>query len=188
MKKMKRIISAVLTLLLLTGCGKKKDYFQVIFAAPYVSQEVVEAYAETIETEGEVVYSGFSFGSEDADPVTFAAGAMAMTAMMSAGEVDILVCDLENAARYARSELFLDLSTVLSREDLDTYSDRLLTFDMVDEAGEPTGEKTPPCGLDLSGNENIVGVLGSENCGIFIFCGTGDPATAGEIFQKIVNQ
>lgn len=112
---------------------------------------------------------------------------MIMSVMFSAGEVNLLVCDLENAARYARSDLFYDLTEVLSQEELAEYSDRLITFEMVDEEGNPLGEQTPPYGMDLSNSDSVKRILGGDPCGIFIPLCAGDMDLAMELFWKIVN-
>lgn len=184
---MKKIISALLAavlLLALSGCGKKADPFQVLFAAPYVSEELVAAYGETLTQE--VKYSPFSIGSEDVDPMAYGASAMAMSAMFAAGEVDVLVCDLEEAARYARSGYFFDPAEIFTEEELEPYKESLLSFEMVDEYGAPTGEQTGPCGLDLSGREDLLFVMGTERCGAFIVVNTEDLELAKEVFLEIV--
>lgn len=194
MKKHKKSLSLMafvllLPALLLSGCGKTEDPFQVIFAAPFVNEKVVADYGEklALETEVPVKFSGFSFNSQDVDPMAYGAGAMMMTAMVAAGEIDVMVCDLKEAARYARSGAFYDLNEVFTEEELAEVSDRLVSFDIVDEFGNPTGEKTGQCGLDLSGDWSLNYVAGSDSFGAFIVCSTNDMETAKEVFWAIVN-
>lgn len=190
MKKVRCLILVLLLpVLLLTGCGNRENPFQVLFAAPFVNEELMNVYTETLSPESEkpVQYASFYFGSPDVDPMAYGAGAMMMTAMVAAGEVDVMVCDLNEAPRYARSGIFYDLTEFFSEEELAGVSDRLLQFDMVDEFGEPTGEKTALCGLDLSDRQDLRYILGSDSVGVFIVCGAKDPELAGEIFWEIVN-
>lgn len=193
MKKLKRsacLLTALLLLpvLLLSGCGKREDPFQVVFAAPFVNDGIIAAYCETLSpaTETPIKYSGLSFGSEGMDASTYAASSMMLTAMAFAGEVDVVVCDLAEAARYARSGMFSDLTELFTQAELAEYADRLVRFDEVDENGVPTGEKTPSCGLDLSGREDLNIVMGGTSYGIFLVNGTGDPETAKAVFWEIV--
>lgn len=189
---MKRIIIPILTALLLpalllTGCGQREDPFQVVFAAPFVNEDIVDAYSAGLApaTQTPVNYTAFSFGSETVDASAYAAGAMMMTAMMAAGEVDVLVCDLGEAARYARSGSFLDPTTLFTEDELAGLSDRLVTFDLVDMNAKPTGETTAPCGLDLSGRKELDFVLASPGYGIFIVANTADPEAAKAVFREI---
>lgn len=190
MKHCKKIIClALLALLLLTGCGKKNAEFQVIFAAPYVSDELAEAYGESLAGKWEtpVRCIGFSFGSEDYDASMYGASAMAMSAMVAAGEVNILVCDLEEAARYGRSGLFYDPTQLFTAEELSGWEEKLVRFDLVDETGQPTGEQTPPCGLELSGRKDLTEILASERYGIFLIGIGEDEAMTKEVFWAIAN-
>lgn len=189
MKKFQKFICLVVMALILAGCGKAEPGFQVLFAAPYVSDEMVAAYGEQLAVESEipVTYSGFSIGSQAVDPMIYGAGTVALTAMITAGEVDVLVCDLDEAPRYARSGMFYDLTEIFSGEELAKISDRLLTFEMVDETGTPTGEFTAPCGLELPAREDLTWVMGGVHNGIFITCGAGNLDLAKEMFWQIVS-
>lgn len=181
------LLLAVLLLpaFLLAGCGKREDPFQVIFAGPFVNEKLAASYGEGLAVEGPIQYSGFSFGSEEVDAMVYGAGAMMMNAMVAAGEVDVMVCDLENATRLARGGTFLDLTTAFTEEEL--AGRPLLSFDLVDEYGNLTGEKTPPCGLDLTGHGEIDYILGGGGYGLFIVSNTGDLERSKEVFRAIVN-
>lgn len=190
MKKLYRILCLMVAMALLasalTGCAERSDPFQVMVAAPYVGKDQVREYGEKLAGEREILFSDFSFGTEENDPTTYSAGAMIMTTIMVAGELDVLVCDLENAPRYARSELFMDLTEVFTQEELEPYADRLLTFPLVDEEGSPLQERTPVCGIDLTGNEPVAILTAGEPCGIFIIANTGDLDLAKEVFWEIL--
>lgn len=191
MKKLQKILCFLTALLLLptlfAGCGAEDDPFQVLFCAPYVNMELAEAYGSqiTLESDTPVKYAGFTFGSEDVDPLTYGASAMMMNAMVAAGEVDVMVCDLAEAARYARGGIFYDLTEIFTQEELAEVSDRLVDFDMMDEYGVPTGERTALCGLDVSGTESLDYILAGGSYGIFIVSGAEDLELAKEIFWQI---
>lgn len=193
MKKNKKIICLTLTVLLLllslTGCGPKDDSFQVMFAASFVNEELVASYNEQLPQDADplVKCSSFSFGSEDVDPTFYASGAMAMSAMLSAGEVDVMVCDLENAVRYARSGAFYDLTEIFTPEELAEFGDSALSFDIIDPYGNLTGEKTPVCGLDLSGRDALTRIMGDEHYGVFIVCSAGDIELAKQIVRELLS-
>lgn len=194
MKKKQKIICLALAVLLfpalLTGCGKAPhNEFHVLFAAPFVNEELIESYNAKLPKEGELPFrcSGFSFGSEDVDPVVYASGAMAMTAMLSAGEVDVLVCDLDNAARYARSGAFYDLRDIFTPEELAEYEDSLISFPLIDNTGELTEETTGPCGLDLAGRSSLTTILGDEHYGAFIVFSACDLDLTRDTIRELWN-
>lgn len=193
MKTLKKITASVLAMLLLaampTGCGKRSSEFQILFAAPFVNEELVASYDAELPKEGEMPLqcSYFSFGSEELDAVVYASGAMAMTAMLSAGEVDVLVCDLENAVRYARSGAFYDLADIFTPEELAEFGESLLTFDVIDPYGEPTGDTIDRCGIDLSGRDSLTRILGEDSCGVFVVVSARDLDLAREIVRELVN-
>ena len=166
---------------LMTGCGSESvEGFQTVFCATYVDEDSVASYGETVSAalpeltvDGEEpLFTAMSMGDSDEDPMGTMAGMTRFTAMLSNGELDVVVSDLENAARNARGEVFLDVSSYLTEEEQEEYADRLLSFDMLDDSGNPTGEKTAVCGIDVSDNETLSALAGGGECGVFIVANT----------------
>lgn len=188
-----KAVTLLLPAVLLTACGSgtetSDDTFQVMFSAPYVDEEQVAAYGEKLSAEKEktIEYQAYPIGTEEIDPMAYGASVMKISAMVAAGELDVMVCDLDNAARNARGEMYYDLTSIFTEDELAEYSDRLVSFDMVDEEGNPTGEKTPICGIDVSNNENLKNMMGENSYGVFIVGNTGDLELSKEIFWDIVN-
>lgn len=181
------LLLLLLPAMLLTGCGKREDPFQIVLASGFVGDPFVGPYVEKLGVDSEITYRGFSFGEEGVDGTFFGASVMSMTAVMVAGEIDVLVCDLENAARYARNDMFLDLTEVFTEAELAGYEDKLVDFDMLDEYAQPTGEKTVRCGLNISGNEELTYILNSDAYAVFIVANTADLELSKDVFWKIVN-
>ena len=175
------LLTAAVPAALLARCGSEKAAaFQMAFCATYVEAEAVETYGETVKAdlpeltvEGtEPLFTAMTMGDSEADPMTAMAGMTKFSAMVAAGELDVVVSDLDNAARNARGESFLDVSSFLTEEELDRYAERLLSFDMVDDEGNPTGEKTAVCGIDVSDNETLSVLAGGGECGVFVVANT----------------
>lgn len=175
------LASVAVPAVLLAGCSSEKaEAFQMAFCAPYVATEAVEAYGETVKAdlpeltvEGtEPLFTAMTMGDSEADPMAAMAGMTKFSAMAAAGELDVVVSDLKNAARNARGESFLDVSSFLTEEELERYAGRLLSFDMVDDQGNPTGEKTTVCGIDVSDNETLSALAGGDECGVFVVANT----------------
>lgn len=60
-----------------------------------------------------------------------------------------------------------------------------ISFDMVDDEGNPTGEKTAVCGLDLSDNETISSLVG-QDCGVFVVANTTHLDQAAELVRYLL--
>lgn len=179
---------------LLGGCGSEEATgFQTAFCATYVDEDAVETCGERIKTDlpeltidgVEPSFVGMNMGDSESDPMGTMAGMTKFTAMVSGGELDVVISDLENAARNARGEAFLDVSSYLTDEELEEYEDKLLSFDMVDDEGNPTGEKTAVCGLDLSDNETISSLVG-QDCGVFVVANTTHLDQAAELVRYLL--
>lgn len=128
-----------------------------------------------------------SLGSSDLDPTAYAAGSVKVSAMVASGEIDVMICDLENAAKHARSETYLPLEDFLSPEELAGYEERLLSFDLVDDEGNPTGEQTPAYGISMNGSEAFDSLYGDTDYGIFLI-GNADPSELSKtVFLDLAN-
>ena len=51
---------------------------------------------------------------------------------------------------------------------MEKYQDRLLTFEVVDEEGNLTGEYTPACGIFITGQEAFDKIYGEQEYGVFL--------------------
>lgn len=190
------VLVLLLCPLLLAGCGSEDaPSIQVVVGGPYVGEEQLEAASQQFLAENPgwqredlpVEVSAFSFGSQEMDPTMFGASAMKLSAMAAAGEVDIMICDRENAARYARSETFVPIEQIVPKEKLDGYRERLMTFELLDEEGNPTGEYTPAYGISLNGSPLLDAFYGEQEYGIFLI-GSAEPMeTAKQLFMDILD-
>ena len=139
--------------------------------AGYVSEAGSSAVAEQLKEMlgGDVNVSVACISTTSEDPMMQMTSIMKITMGIAAREIDIVIADAENAARNARSEAFCPLSDLLSEEQIAALGDKALSFDMVDEDGKPTGERTSICGIDItdSGITDDV-IAGKTNVGLFV--------------------
>lgn len=187
------LTAAALAACALTGCGGGgSSALQVAAANPYVSEEALAAYSGELLAahpewpEGEVEFTALSLGSEESDAAAYAASVMKVSAMVASGEIDVMICDLEDAARNARSGIYLPLEDFLSEEELAAYSDLALSFDMLDDGGSPTGEQTEACGLSLTGSGVLSDIYGESEYGVFIVSNTENVELAKEVALAIL--
>lgn len=186
----------LLCTLLLTGCGSEDaPSIQVVVGGPYVgeeqlaeaSQQLLAEYPAWQQEELPVKVSPFSFGTPEMDASMYGASAMKLSAMVASGEMDILICDTENAARYARGETFVPIDQIIPEEKLDGYRERLLSFELLDGERNPTGNYTPAYGISLNGNPQLDALYGDREYGVFLV-GNAEPMEAAEqLFMDIID-
>lgn len=194
-KKGKQLMLAlILVASLSVGCSSNKggNDFQVAVISGYADETQIQEYGKVIKdqlgeevtTEGEPIeFVGISMGDPAKDPMMAVGGTTKVAGMVAAKEIDVIISDLENAAKYARDEMFYSLEDIFTPEELAGLDQsKFLTFDQIDEEGNPTGEKTAACGIDLSANENFKQLTNGKPCGIFIVGNTEHLEMAKEVF------
>ena len=191
--KIKRILAAgvlaAVSILSLGGCGggsSAEDTIGVVVSSAYVDDEALQAFAGELiaahpDWEGKVTFTSQSMGDSEID----GAAVMQQTAMAAAGEMDIMVCDDENGARNSRSELFIPLSDLFTKEEIAVFGETL-TFEMVDESGNPTGEMAPTCGVRVTG-DGFDTAAGGADLGVYIVSTDKDEALVKEIFETLID-
>lgn len=143
----------------------------VTISNSYVSEDALTSYADGFfaaypEWEGKVEFTAQSMGSEQTDGMMYGAQVMQQSAAAAAGELDIMICDEETAARNCRSELFYTLEEVFTEEEISGFEEKL-SYEEVDTEGNPTGGMTPECGVRID-NAQIDTIFGEEPAGIFV--------------------
>ena len=125
------------------------------------------------------------------DPMLAIGGMMKLPALIAAGEIDVMICDMENAARNARGDMFLPLGEIFTDDELAAISGRLLSFDLVETDGYETvatGEKTPVCGIDISDNDAMKSIFGNREIGVFIISNTKNIDLARAVMLSLIWQ
>ncbi len=180
----------------LASCGDSgSSALQITAVGPYVDDEQLTSYGESFSADsaalsaaGETAeFSSLSVGDES-DPSLYGASIMKVDAMIAANEMDIMICTVDEAARSARSDYFSNLEETFTAEELAQIPEEdLLSFDMVDEDGNATGEQTAVCGVRISGNETLDAAMMGQEYGVFLISNTQNPDLAKEVFLEIVN-
>lgn len=197
-KKFTALLCAAMLLVpaALTSCGSgESSALQVVVCAPYVDEEALAAYSDAMyaehpewaEGESAVEFVAFSGGSADTDPSAFAASMMKISAMVASNEVDLMICDYDNAQRNARGEMYTPLADIFSEEELAAYEGRTMSFEAVDENSEPTGEMLPECGISIDGNKLLDAVYGDTQYGVYYVSNTQNPDLAKEVMLQIAD-
>lgn len=182
----------------LSSCGSEdtSNSLQILAESAYVDTEQLDTYGENLSASSEaltaagktVEFTGLSVGNSDTDPAVYGTSTMKVSAMIAAGDVDIMICSLDEAARNARGEYYYDLEELFTPEELAQIpEENLLSFDLVDDEGNATGEKTPVCGVQISGNENLDSAMAGADYGVFIVSNTKNLDLSKEVFWEIIN-
>lgn len=154
-----------------TLSADKTDKLNIYLCGTYVDENCLDALKSVVSAAvGDgvtVTYDTISTGG-GSDPSMQMAGMMKLTAAIAAKEVDIIIADETNAARNARSEAFYALSDVMTADEISALGERALAYDMLNDDGSATGEKTPICGVDLTGDEVVTSAMGNVSAGAFV--------------------
>lgn len=184
MKKRIFTVSLILVLLLtlLTGCSSKEETAQknslhIVVAAPFATEEQANALKDAIvsaapELDSEdlpLSVSHIATGDTEKDPYGAMAGMSQMTVRMMSDEIELLICDADNARRHGdNGETYIPLSELLTEEEISELSVVPATIPIIDEAGNLTEERSGACGVDLSENKALVQMLNIADLGAYV--------------------
>jgi len=206
------ILICFLVLICVSGCSsgsKKASSFQMAFCAAHVDERAVTSFGTSMTSRmpeltidgkapqflsmmmGGQARSEALPGLGASDPMLIMGGIVRISSMVAAGELDVMVADMENAARDARGSIFMPLKDIFTEAELADISltRELLSFELVDTASEipaPTGEMTPLCGIEVSGNDQIRAIFGNQKVGVFIIANTKNPDLAKAVMISLV--
>jgi hypothetical protein len=200
---MKKLIPMTLLFLVIAvaviGCSSKKEKSEAIslhvaLASAYISDEMAESFASHLKAglpeyndgEKSISVMGISTGSSEADPMSVMAGTTRVGAMMASGEVELWICDAENALRYADGgENYVALNTLFTDEELDSFVGTLIRIPITDDEGNKSGELSEICGLDLSKNTTVAELTGIAEPQMFIMAGSANMDAAKAVFEYL---
>jgi ABC-type glycerol-3-phosphate transport system substrate-binding protein len=172
-----------------TNAPEASKQLHVTTIARFVDEGKVEALGKLLaeKAEGDLVFLAVSSGDPDGDPMGTMAGMAKIGAMFTSGEIEVLICDTENAQRYGAGdpEIFVPLATLLTQEEIDALKGEPVSIGLTDEEGTLTGEKSAPCGVGLSGNEAVVNALGLQDVNVFVVSSAKDMDLAKQVFLAL---
>lgn len=203
---MKKIMTLLLVGLaagtLLTGCGKKESAgLRIVAAGPYVDDSKAGEYGKSVligEEKAELstmLLSGSTVSSDSDDvnaksaDLAVSANLMKLTAMIAGKEVDVMICDIDAAARFVNDEVFLPLNELFTEEELAEIDESLqIVYEAKDDDGNPTGEMLDACGIVVSDREDLKAFLPSENIGVYVIGNTTNLDTAKQYVMSLMGE
>ncbi len=184
----------------LTGCTSGNDAssasLHVTLAATYVPEDAVTALETELVTafpalnteESKMVISGISMGDSEKDPEGTMAGMAKLMGMMASGEIQLLICDPDNARRYAENgESYIPISELFSEEELAASDLKTVSVPLLDEENNYTGEYSQPCGIDLSGSSLLYSNLYSKDMAAYVMINTTNVDNAKDVILHLAS-
>jgi hypothetical protein len=201
MKKLLSITCLILTMVIfLTGCSSKKSTavsLNVVPAAKYISEEKAKSFAVDLKAglpeynDGtkSISVTGVSSGDPKADPDSYMAGSVKITSMLASHEIELWICDADNAKRYAEGgRSYVALSTLFTAEELQSFHGTLVKIAVTNSDGKETGEYSELCGIDLSQNTAVKELTGISDPRMFIIAGSPHMDAAKAVFRYIARK
>lgn len=190
------------TVIFLTGCSAKKTNsnavsLNVVSTAGYISDEKVKGFAADLKAglpeynDGtkNISVTGMSSGDPKADPERFMASSVKITSMLASHEIELWICDANNAKRYAEGgQTYVALSTLFSAEELPSFHGTPIKIAVTDGDGKETGQSSELCGIDLSENTSVKNLTGINDPRMFIITGSPHMDAAKAVFRYIAGK
>lgn len=149
-------------------------------------QQLREAFPAMNQPGSEMLIQWVSAGDSAQDPAGTMAGMTRMMGMFSMHEIEVLICDMESAERYAENgEMYVPLNELFSDEEQEQLGIVPVSIVITDEEGNETGEKTEPCGVDLSGKRALLPVNGTGGLSAYVIEGSENMENAKEILAYL---
>lgn len=178
----------------LGGCGSSDDEntLKMAVAGPYVDDVALSEYADTVtlsngehlSATGMMVVSGTEDNTANMMGTT---SMMKISAMITAKELDVMLCDEQSVQNLANNGSFLPLSEAFTAEELEEIGeDKLISYEKTDETGQPTGEMGEPCGIRITENSQFADILASDEMGIYIVANTEKKDLAKEYVLSLL--
>ncbi len=179
-------ITLVFALLLavLTGCSNASNEktaqstsLHIVLAMPLATEQDAAVLKESLiaaapELDSEALPLDVAFiatGDTEKDPAGAMAGMTQVTTRMMTGEIELMICDSDNARRHGdNGETYVPLNELFTEEEIVELGIVPATVAIVGDAGTITDDRSAPCGVDLSGNANLVKMLGISDPGAYV--------------------
>ena len=200
MKRIISLISMVLAVvLMMTGCSSGGDTasassVKIVVAAPYVLEEALPEFDAALRAalpelnteESSMLIQSVSTGDTESDPMSAMAGMTKIMTMMMSKEIEIMICDADNARRHGESgEAYVPLSELFTEEEQAELGIAPLTVAVVDDEGNVTGEESAPCGISLAHCEGVKNIFKMSDLGLYVLATSEEIANLENIKTTI---
>lgn len=198
-KKICLCVSVLVMLFIVSGCSSSSNpdaSLHMTVASAYVPDtmnqeldELLRAALPELYTESQqIVVNCISTGNSETDPTTTMAGMTQIMGMMASGEVELLICTGENARRYGdNGNAFMPVSELFTESELTASGLQPVSVPVLDEEGNPTGENSVPCGIDLSGSSQLTSALYHDDIAAYVLVNTSHIENAKDVITLLAS-
>ena len=183
---MKKILSAtalaLVLALMMTGCSSGGDpaanaSVKIAVTVPYVVEGAAEELRLALEKglpelntgEKKMLVQAVNTGDTQADPMSAMAGMTKITTMFMGKEIEIMICDADNAQRHGDGgKGFMPLDAIFTADEQAELGIEALTVMQVDADGNATGEKSEPVGISLENCEGMKNIFKMSDLGLYV--------------------
>jgi len=203
----KRILSLslilVLILTILTGCSSNKEEstsqsasLHVVLAMPLATEQDAAALKDALLSAAPELSSEslplsvthIATGDTEKDPQGAMAGMAQITTQMMSGEIELMICDSDNARRHGdNGETYIPLSELFTEEEIAELGIVPASVAVIDDAGNLTDDLSAPCGVDLSGSDALVHMLGISNPGAYVIIDSANTENAKTAIKALLS-
>jgi len=189
---MKRAISLISLLLaavlLLAGCSSGEDpaanaSVKIAVTIPFVVEGAADEFKAALANglpelnteEKKMLVQTVNTGDPKADPMSAMAGMTKITTMMLGKEIEIMICDADNAQRHGEGgNTYMPVDQLFTAEEQTELGIVPLTVSKVDGDGNTTGEQSDPIGISLENCAGVKNIFKMSDLGLYVI---GTPET-----------
>ena len=200
-RRLSLLLMLCVLLMALCGCSAENKEqntvsLQIAVATTYVPETTITGLETELKEQlpalyadgKNVIINGISTGDSEKNPEMTMAGMARLMGMMASGEIELLICDPENAQRYAESgESFVPVSELFSDEELTSLGLKTVSVPVRDDDGNATGEMSAPCGFDLSACTLMTETLYQDNMAAYVFVNTASLENAKAVIKLLAS-
>ena len=183
---MKRAISLISLLLaavlLLTGCSSGGDpaanaSVKIAVTVPFVVEGAADEFRTMLEKglpelnteEKQMLVQTVNTGDPKSDPMSAMAGMTKITTMFLGKEIEIMICDADNAQRHGEGgKAYMPVDKLFTAGEQAELGIEALTVSKVDGDGNPTGEQSDPIGISLADCEGMKNIFKMSDLGLYV--------------------
>ena len=190
----------VMLLTVLTGCSGGKEEssasLNTVLLLPYVfeekanalEQELISALPQLNTENAKMKLTYISAGDPEKDPYSTMAAVTQMGGMMAGKEVELLICDKENARRYAENgEAYMPLSQLFTEAEVAELGLTPACVEISDDEGNLTGQMSEACGVDLSGCTALEEMLMQKDLGAYVIVNSANVEHAKAVIKHLAS-
>ena len=171
----------IFIVLLLTGCTQTTPDLNILFCGGALDAEQTIScgiqLAQHIHADNpSVSYLLTGSGKTQDARLQDTFGQSQFAAMITAREVDIVICALEDDDMLAKNESFMALDQIFSEAEQLALQDRLITY-----PSDPLAY-----GIDITGHTAVQSVFGNSPVGIFLADNCPNPELAKGLIRQLV--